>query len=212
MKRIGLVPGSFKPYHKGHDELVRIASEENDEVLLFVSLSDRIKKGEFPIHGEAMRRVWDTYLRDAVETSYPNVKVIYVESGTPVSMVYDEIGKADAGASEDVYQIYSDTDDIRKYSAVSLKKYAPGLVARQKIKLRGVGRGETVDISGTEMRELLADGEAEAFIKMLPTIARKHGREIYNLLRSHQTAAKSIRKKKISAENFLRAYIKLIVD
>ena len=38
-----------KPYHAGHDGLVRIAASENDEVLLFVSTSDRTRKGEMCI-------------------------------------------------------------------------------------------------------------------------------------------------------------------
>ena len=55
MKTIGLVPMSAKPYHTGHDGLVRIAASENDEVLLFVSISDRKRPGEMPLLGSDMK-------------------------------------------------------------------------------------------------------------------------------------------------------------
>ncbi len=54
--RIGLVPVSAKPYHIGHHALVTRAAEENDQVLLFVSTSDRKRKGEVPILGADMER------------------------------------------------------------------------------------------------------------------------------------------------------------
>ena len=41
MANIGLIAMSAKPYHAGHDGLVRWAANENDIVYLFVSLSDR---------------------------------------------------------------------------------------------------------------------------------------------------------------------------
>lgn len=198
---IGLVPGSFKPYHRGHDELVRLASEENDEVLLFVSLTDRVKKGEFPIYGAAMRRVWDEYLKDAIETSYPNVTVKYVETGTPVSMVYDELGRADQRKDEVKYQIYSDATDIKKYSTTALKKYAPYLFSKRRIGLRGIGRGETVDISGTAMRELLAAGNAREFARLLPASVSKHAQEIIDILTKNSAIH----------EDTLRSYIRLLI-
>ena len=56
--KIGLVPMSAKPYHRGHHYLVTTAANENDKVLLFVSTSDRIKKDQTPIYGEDMENIW----------------------------------------------------------------------------------------------------------------------------------------------------------
>ena len=43
--RVGIVAGSFKPYHAGHHAMVEKAAKENDKVELFVSLSSRgVKK------------------------------------------------------------------------------------------------------------------------------------------------------------------------
>ena len=56
--RVGIVAGSFKPYHKGHHEMVKIAASENDRVIFFVSTSDRVKKGQHPLYGSDMRKTW----------------------------------------------------------------------------------------------------------------------------------------------------------
>lgn len=117
MRSIGLVPMAAKPYHAGHDGLVRIASEENDEVLLFVSTSDRTRKGEMPIYGADMKRIWDDY----IEPTLPdNVEVVY--GGVPVQQVYAEIEAAESTGDPTVtYKIYSDDEDILKYTDAALK-------------------------------------------------------------------------------------------
>ena len=57
--KVGLVPISAKPYHKGHHYLVEQAARENDEVIVFASTSDRKRSGEFPITGNSMIRSWN---------------------------------------------------------------------------------------------------------------------------------------------------------
>ena len=57
-KTIAIVPVSAKPYHAGHDGLVRIASKENDEVHLLVSITDRSRPGEMKIDGGTMFGIW----------------------------------------------------------------------------------------------------------------------------------------------------------
>ena len=56
--KIGLIPMAAKPYHAGHHALVTAAAGENDEVILYISLSDRKRKGEVPIYGADMQTVW----------------------------------------------------------------------------------------------------------------------------------------------------------
>jgi citrate lyase synthetase len=178
MRTVGLVPMAAKPYHAGHDGLVRIASEENDEVFLFVSTSDRARKGEMPIYGSDMKRVWDDY----IEPSLPdNVVVIY--GGIPVQQVYAELEK---GESEEdrltIFRIYSDVEDILKYSDKSLSKSAPKLFSRGQIERRGVDRNETVNVSGTAMRSFISSRDVKNFKKFLPDGIRQYASEILNIL------------------------------
>ena len=104
--RIGLVPMAAKPYHAGHDGLVRLAANECDAVKVFVSTSDRKRPGEIPIYGEDMHSVWTKF----IEPSLPgNVEVYYVT--VPVTAVYKELEKAEADESLDTFVIYSDSED-----------------------------------------------------------------------------------------------------
>lgn len=179
MRRIGLVPAAAKPYHAGHDGLVRIASSENDEVRLFVSLLDRTRKGEIPIYGSDMKKIWDKY----IEPSLPgNVEVSYVN--VPVQEVYRAIEEAEAEDDRDVlFKIYSDDEDILKYTDASLSRSAPKLFKRGQIERRGVKRTETVPVSGTKMRDLLATGNVKEFAEFLPPAIRQYSGEIINILR-----------------------------
>jgi len=178
MKTIGLVPMAAKPYHAGHDGLVRIASEENDEVHLFVSTSDRTRKGEMSIYGEDMKRIWDDY----IEPSLPdNVKVIY--GGVPVQHVYEDLENAEASRDRVTkFRIYSDSEDILKYTDASLMKSAPKLFERGQIELRGVDRNETVNVSGTKMRAMLAAGDVKSFAAFLPPAVRGNAAQIISIL------------------------------
>ena len=162
--KIALVPMAAKPYHAGHDGLIRIAASENDEVLLFVSTSDRARKGEMSIYGSDMQRIWDDY----IEPSLPgNVQVVY--GGVPVRHVYEELEKAEASKDRlTTFSIYSDVEDILKYTDTSLSKAAPKLFSSGQINRRGVNRSETVNVSGTKMREFIANADMKSFKKFLP--------------------------------------------
>ena len=168
-----------KPYHAGHDGLVRIAASENDEVLLFVSTSDRTRKGEMPIYGADMKRIWDDYLEPSLPS---NVEVVY--GGVPVQHVYEELEKAEAARDKvTTFRIYSDVEDILKYTDASLMKSAPTLFERGQIERRGVDRNETVNVSGTKMREFMANGDVKNFKKFLPPAVQQYAREILGILK-----------------------------
>ena len=179
-KTIALIPLAAKPYHAGHDGLVRIASSENDEVHLLVSISDRARTGEMKIDGETMFMIWKDYIEDILPD---NVKSFIDYTVTaPVSKVYNELENAESQGSQDVYTIYSDVDDIRKYTDEMLSKVAPTLFSKGQIQRRGIERTETVDVSGTEMREFIEDGDIVGFTALLPPAIQQHGKEIFDLL------------------------------
>ena len=194
--KIGLVPMSAKPYHAGHDGLVRIASKECDKVLLFVSTTDRARTGELRVSGDTMQLIWWDY----IEPTLPN-NVIIDYGGIPVSKVYDELKKAEKKKSQDTYVIYSDDEDILKYTDVVLSAVAPTLLEQGRIKLRGVNRSETVQVSGTEMREFIEDGDLVGFTALLPPAIQKYGKEIFDMLQDD-----------IVGESLLRKYVKTILE
>jgi ATP sulfurylase len=178
-KKIGLIPMSGKPVHAGHWKLIQLAAEENDEVRLFVSLSDRKRPGEVKITGAGMMKIWHQFLEPALPG---NVSVVY--GGSPVRHVYEDLENAEAEDSDDTFQIYSDKEDILKYTDASLGRAAPNLFASGQIIRRGVDRNETVNVSGTKMREMLSKGNVKQFAALLPPPVQENAQEIIDVLKA----------------------------
>jgi hypothetical protein len=185
--KIGLIPMAAKPYHAGHHSLVQTAAAENDQVLLYISLSDRKRKGELTIQGADMERIW----KEEIEKILPgNVTPVY--GGIPVRKVYEILGDAEEKLQMDVeppvYTVYSDpTDTARNYSAAYRMKYFPTVASEGYVKFAGeetpeaFTRGEgTPDVSGTAMRASLQCGDEAAFAEGLPDGVDKE--KIFNML------------------------------
>lgn len=179
MKKIGLIGMSAKPFHAGHEGLIKTASSECDTVKLFVSISDRKRKNEITISGAAMKHIWDMF----IEPTLPNnVHVEY--GGSPIRKIYEFLGAENEAGSEDLYFIYSDPDDLQKnFPQKSLEKYLTNIYHRRQIHLEPIHRTSTVDVSGTKMRSWIQSGDKENFIKHLPSSLRASGEEIFNLLK-----------------------------
>jgi hypothetical protein len=204
--KIGLIPVSAKPYHIGHHALVTRAASENDQVLLFVSTSDRKRKGELPILGTDMERIW----HEEIEKILPgNVMVAY--GGSPVQKVYGVLEGAeeevlDKGDIDDIYTIYSDPSDTQiNYSAGQRAKYFPMAYAAGNVIFAAeedpasfTRGGGTPDISGTGVRQTLQSCDFDAFSKSLPDGMDK--KKIFNILCPS-----------IKNEALMREYIKYMI-
>lgn len=194
--KIGLLGMSAKPYHAGHDELVRIASKENDSVMLFVSTTDRARPGELRVSGDTMQLIWLDYIEPALPSN-----VVPDYGGVPVSKVYTALEKAEVEDSQDTFVIYSDDEDIAKYTDQNLINSAPTLFANGQIERRGISRSETAQVSGTEMREFIEDADEASFIALLPPAIQKNGKAIFELLQDE-----------IVGESLVRRYIKTLLE
>ena len=170
---------SAKPYHAGHDKLVRLASSESEVVQLFVSLSDRHRTGELAISGAAMNKIWKAY----IEPTLPSNVLPPLYGGVPVSRLFNLLGKAEKEGSDDTFIIFADEEDLHDYKDAMFFKHVPTLFANGQIKRRGISRLGTVNISGTRMRELLRTGNTEEFKRQLPASIQQHGQEIIDILR-----------------------------
>ena len=191
---IGLIPISAKPYHAGHHALVETASQENERVYLYVSISDRKRKGEFPILGKDMQRIWT----EEIEKILPNnVNVIY--GGSPVRHVYEfledfESSYISAAAQGKTCTVYSDPQDtILNYSMENRGTYFPEAYNAGAIRFAAeeeperFTRGEgTPDISGSAMRKALQEGDSETFANGLPV--GLNAENVFSILCPNQTA------------------------
>lgn len=181
MKKTGLIAMSAKPAHLGHWSLITKAASENDEVELFVSTSNRTRSGEIPIYGVDMEEIWNSYLVPALP---PNVNANF--GGSPVGNVYAFLeSEEDKNVPENAYVIYSDPVDLeRNFSINALNNSVPLLLRNKQIKLQDVSREGGVDISGTAMRQFLANDEKENFLQYLPPISKDKKLAIWNILRT----------------------------
>ena len=177
---VGLLPISAKPFHAGHDSLIRFASRECNVVQLFVSLTDRARKGEIPIYGNDMEKIWKSY----IESSLPgNCRPpIYTRGTSPISEMYLFLEQQEKEGSNDTFVIYSDSEDIKQYKENILMRYMPTLLAAGQVKTCGVERTETVPISGTKMRSFLVADDRESFKQYLPPALQPHAGEIFGML------------------------------
>jgi hypothetical protein len=199
--RVGLIPVAAKPYHAGHHALVKMAASENDRVILFVSTSDRKRKGEMPLLGADMLRVWQEHLESIMP---PNVEIEY--GGSPVQKVYQTLGDAEAAGSGDTFTVYSDPEDTAlNYPEVRRVKYFPGLYESGQVVFAAeenpgrFTRGEgTPDVSGTKMRAAIASGDVEAFRRGMP--AGVDADAVLDILRP-----------KAMGEVLLRAYVRSLL-
>lgn len=186
--KIGLIPMAAKPYHAGHHSLVETAAGENDEVLLYISLSDRKRKGETPILGSDMQKIW----KEEIEKILPgNVTPVY--GGVPVRSVYNVLQDAEeklvaTGEFEHTYSVYSDpTDTSRNYPEANRMKYFPTVWQKGHVNFaaeenasaftRGAG---TPDVSGTALRQSLASCDLKTFQSGMP--AGLDSEKIFNTL------------------------------
>lgn len=93
-KKVAIVPGSFRPPHKGHLDMIKKYATKLDEVIVLISTpsakSQRLTASGNPISPEAVKKVFEIYLQDEGLT---NVKVSVSQKPSPITAAYDYIEK-----------------------------------------------------------------------------------------------------------------------
>ena len=173
MSITSLIPGAFKPFHKGHWDLMKIASENSDKVILFVSLLDREN-----IIGSDMARIWRDYILPVLP---PNVSAVFLES-SPVSRIYQILKLRESNPfSEYKFKIYSDIKDIEKnFNHNIIRGIVPNIADTDIIQCIGIERNKTTNITGAKMREFIRNGDFKSFSEFMPDEISK--KEVFNIL------------------------------
>jgi len=141
--KVGIIPGAFKPPHKGHFLAAQKAADENDMVYILISSKERDG-----ITGKQSYDVWDTY-RNELTNIIPIICKV-----TPVRDTYEMIEEWNADSNYHHYQIslYADKEDQDRFKSIS--KYSGNL---KSVILK---ESERV-LSGTLVREHLSQGIIE---------------------------------------------------
>jgi citrate lyase synthetase len=175
---IALIAGSFKPLTRGHYSLISLASQDNDEVHLFISIKDRARKGEYPIKWDTMKKVWEDFIIPVLPS---NVEVHFSEN--PTSDQFNVLEEAEKNPFEyNTYIVYSAEDDIKRYNNIRVKeKTLPFLFSNDQLIFKSLPRN---DVSATRARQALASGDLVEFVSLMPPPLMQKGHQIFDLLRS----------------------------
>ena len=92
-RTVALVPGAFKPPHRGHLEMVQHYAEMADRVVIMVSPLARKTPSGKQVGFEASKAIWDIYLRDAGLAD--KVDVIRAPVNSPVLATYQFVENKD---------------------------------------------------------------------------------------------------------------------
>ena len=173
MKTIGLVPGAMKPFHAGHNHLIKTAIEECDHVIVFTSTKDR-----GIINGNKMLDVWDKLILPLLPQK---IEVIAVRS--PVRGVYDYLEWN--RQPERAYRIYGGTEDIGRLSKARMLQYYPNLnVVNVAESSPESFTRDVVHAKGECVRNRIQAGDSNKFKSYLPAFLKPHAKEYLDILMS----------------------------
>lgn len=173
--KVAIFPGAFKPYHRGHDRVIRLAAAQVEKLYLLISTGDRIKPGEVPLLGSTMQEVWQRYI---LQTLPSNVEASFVEN--PVTAAFVKLHEIDAsGQNVNVYMIAGE-EDVGRFSQAGLSQEAPRLTAQGMVTVAAVPRFGNV--SGTDMRSFIAINDKEQFRGGLPKELNAVSDQIFDII------------------------------
>lgn len=158
---IGIFVVAGKPVHEGHWQMIGRAARECDEALIITSTSGR---DELP--PGVMIDAWKAVLEPQFHRDYPNATLI-ITPDSPLQLAIDKMRQLKDVVNKFVF--YSDDEDARgKYSREKLADMMRDPVAASKFQQMPVPRSETIQISGTRMRQFLAADDRESFDRYVP--------------------------------------------
>ena len=175
-----LVPGGFKPPHRGHLEMVE-NYRQADHVFILMSgpakSRPRSIKGN-PITFELASQIWDIYLKDAGIANYSIVHAGEEYSNTPVRLAYEMLGSA--LPEQTVYMVCGDKgDDPARYGRAAAPEDV-NLVMTPCGVVKHSESGE--DLSGTFLRKYVESGNIEEIREYMPATSKHRTEEIFQML------------------------------
>lgn len=169
---VGIFVVAGKPVHEGHWQMIGRAARECDEALIITSTAGR---DELP--PGVMIDAWKAVLEPQFHLDYPNATLI-ITPDSPLQLAIDKMRQLKDVVSKFVF--YSDDVDARgKYAHAKLVDMLRDPVAAEKLQSMPVPRSDTVQISGTQMREFLAADNRASFDRYVPQTLNSEMKDKY---------------------------------
>ena len=177
MKNIGVILARLQPIHNGHLALIRKASQENDEVHVFIGSADKFnERNPIPIN---MRH--DLAMHAIVETGIKNCSIHWLDDLSDESdnshdwgfYLYSKIITEIQQSNFTIY--YSDGFEI-------ITSWFPGFILRNNISLSLLARNATESgISATIVRRMILEDSNE-LKDVVPSLVYEQRYAIKNLI------------------------------
>ena len=179
MKSLGVYVVAGKPIHEGHWQMIGKASRECDKALIVTSVAGR---DEMP--AGVMVKVWKRVLFSQFEIDYPNARLIITDR-PPFVIAAKEIIELKDDFNQ--FKFYSDDLEAEKYSK-DIKRLLKDPEIISKFESRGVSRSETIQISGTKMREFLKLDDKDSFDAYVPrTLSQEMKDKYWSILKNPES-------------------------
>ena len=153
---VAIVPGAFKPPHRGHLDMVKHYADNADRVIVMVSPKTRQTPSGRDVTQNESIAIWKLYFENA---GLENVKVVPSPHPSPVRSAYDYVGEI-AEPGEMVILGTSTKGGDQSRFAKNVEKYAKeGVKVLDPMKYAFDPIGE--QLSATDFRAALESGELE---------------------------------------------------
>ena len=176
MKKIGVILARLQPIHNGHLALIQKASEENDEVHVFIGSADKFnERNPIPIN---MRH--DMAMAAIVERGIKNVSIHWLDDLDDEKnnshdwgfYLYSKVVSEIQQSNFTIY--YSDGFEI-------ITSWFPGFILRNNVSLSLLARGAVEDgVSATQVREFIMNDD-ERLMQVVPTSVYENKESIKQL-------------------------------
>jgi len=159
-KTIAVVPGAFKPPHKGHLAMVREYSDMADEVIVLISKP--LKKGRSLPNGREITAEDSLKIWELLASELPNVTIEISDHASPINAAYEYVGNDGPLQSETKVILGASMkgDDWKRWSgAEKYVKDGVELLSPKETAVLPATRNDGTPFSATDMRSLLGAAE-----------------------------------------------------
>lgn len=167
MKKISVILARFQPIHNGHLELIKKATEENDEVIVLIGSADKVNsRNPIPcnLRKDLVNQVLSGYISPALQSKITVRKLNDLTDESDNShdwgfYLYSTVVTMTQNSNFTIY--YSDGYEI-------ITSWFPGFLLRDNVSLSLLARGAVHGgVSATEVRRAILDYD-DKLINMVP--------------------------------------------
>ncbi|MBT7338889.1 MAG: hypothetical protein HN802_04265 [Candidatus Jacksonbacteria bacterium] len=200
---IALVPGAFKPPHRGHADMVRRYATGDgvpkaDRTIILISNPEGAKRtlphDGSEVSAEHSERIWETVFSDVTNLPGVEVRVADSEMRSPVSIAYEYISETSpldikAGDSVILGASRKDRDFMRWKGASEYKKKKRGVnvLAGEEYAVVPSERSDNKPFSASDSRQLVSNlvnnpDDAESLRQLAEYIPQNKINQLFNIL------------------------------